>query len=228
MTSSRSAALHLESVGIRLNGQLLFEPVTVSVEPGDVVALMGPSGCGKSSLLAWLCGSLPAAFAAEGHAMLGAQDLADLAPESRQLGILFQDDLLFPHMSVGENLAFALRPGFRRRDRRAKVAAALEEAELAGFADRDPATLSGGQRARVALMRALLAEPRALLLDEPFSRLDAGLRRRVRHFVFDHAKARRLPILLVTHDPEDAEATDCRIVRLAASAPDLAPSEPDE
>ena len=218
MIATPPATLHLESVELRLDGHPLFEPVTVSVEPGDVVALMGPSGCGKSSLLAWLCGSLPAAFAAEGKARLGEQDLGALAPEARRLGILFQDDLLFPHMSVGENLAFALRPDLRRPERRAKVAAALEEAELAGFANRDPATLSGGQRARVALMRALLAEPRALLLDEPFSRLDAGLRRRVRQFVFHHAKARHLPTLLVTHDPEDTEATDCRIVRLNAAA----------
>ena len=220
MTGDRTGPLHLESVGIRLDGHRLFDPVTVSVAPGDIVALMGPSGCGKSSLLAWLCGSLAPAFTAEGQARIGTQDLAGLAPESRRLGILFQDDLLFPHMSVGENLAFALPPRLRRADRRARVAAAREEAELGGFAARDPATLSGGQRARVALMRALLAEPRALLLDEPFSRLDAGLRRRVRQFVFDHAKARRLPILLVTHDPEDTQATDCRIVRLnAADAP---------
>ena len=220
MTGDRTGSLHLDSVGIRLDGHRLFDPVTVSVAPGDIVALMGPSGCGKSSLLAWLCGSLASAFTAEGHARIGTQDLAGLAPECRRLGILFQDDLLFPHMSVGENLAFALPPRLRRSDRRDRVAAALEEAELGGFADRDPATLSGGQRARVALMRALLAEPRALLLDEPFSRLDAGLRRRVRQFVFDHAKARHLPILLVTHDPEDTQATDCRIVRLnAADAP---------
>lgn len=219
MTDERSATLHLEAVGLRLDGHRLFEPVTVSVAPGEIVALMGPSGCGKSSLLAWLCGSLPAVFEVEGHARLGDREIGTLAPENRRLGILFQDDLLFPHMSVGENLAFALPSGLRRADRRAKVAAALEEAELGGFASRDPATLSGGQRARVALMRALLAEPRALLLDEPFSRLDAGLRRRVRHFVFDHAKARRLPILLVTHDPEDAEGTDCRIVRLHAAVP---------
>ena len=93
-----------------------------------------------------------------------------------------------------------------RRERWARVEAALAEADLAGFAGRDPATLSGGQRARVALMRTLLAEPRALLLDEPFGKLDRGLAARVRRFVLDHARAAGLPTLLVTHDPADAEA----------------------
>lgn len=94
---------------------------------------------------------------------------------------MFQDALLFPHLSVGDNLAFGLAADIRgRAARRAAVEAALSRAGLAGFRDRDPATLSGGQRARAALMRALLARPRALLLDEPFSRLDADLRAGIR------------------------------------------------
>ena len=123
--------------------------------------------------------------------------------------------MLFPHLSVGDNLAFALPRAVRPRGaRRARVAAALREADLEGFAERDPATLSGGQRARVALMRTLLAEPRALLLDEPFSKLDLDLRERVRRFVFDHARDLALPTLLVAHDPADAEAAGGRVVRL--------------
>ena len=138
-----------------------------------------------------------------------------LPPERRRLGILFQDDMLFPHLSVGENLAFALPRAVQpRRERRARVAAALREAGLEGFAERDPATLSGGQRARVALMRTLLAEPRALLLDEPFNKLDQDLRERVRRFVFDHARRSALPTLLVTHDPADAEAAGGPVVSL--------------
>jgi putative thiamine transport system ATP-binding protein len=128
---------------------------------------------------------------------------------------LFQDDMLFPHLSVGENLAFALPRSVRpRRARRARIDAALSEAGLEGFAGRDPATLSGGQRARVALMRTLLAQPLALLLDEPFNKLDRDLRQRVRRFVFDHARRSALPTLLVTHDPADAEAAGGGVITL--------------
>jgi putative thiamine transport system ATP-binding protein len=130
-----------------------------------------------------------------------------LPPERRRLGLLFQDDLLFPHLTVGGNLAFAMPPDVRpRAERERRIAAALAEAGLEGFALRDPATLSGGQRARVALLRTLLAEPRALLLDEPFGKLDADLRDAFRRFVFEHARERGLPMVLVTHDSVDADA----------------------
>jgi putative thiamine transport system ATP-binding protein len=101
-----------------------------------------------------------------------------------------------------------------RQARRARIEAALADVDLAGFADRDPATLSGGQRARVALMRMLLSEPRALLLDEPFSRLDAALREQVRALVFGLARERRLPVLMVTHDEADARAAGGDVKRL--------------
>lgn len=120
------------------------------------------------------------------------------------MGLLFQDDLLFPHLSVGQNLAFAL-PGQIRdvKARRQRVEQTLDNIGLAGFHNRDPATLSGGQRARVSLMRTLLAEPQALLLDEPFSKLDAVLRTQFRAFVFEQIERQRIPTLLVTHDPAD-------------------------
>jgi putative thiamine transport system ATP-binding protein len=179
---------------------------------------MGPSGCGKSTLLDFIAGNLQPGIETSGEVRLDGRPLGGLPPERRRIGILFQDDLLFPHLSVGENLMFALPPTILgRAERRARIEAALLEAELAGFADRDPATLSGGQRARVALMRTLLAEPRALLLDEPFSKLDAALRARIRPFVFDHAREAGLPTLLVTHDPADAEAAAGPVVRFPAA-----------
>ena len=205
--------LELDGVTLSLGGAPLLGPLCLSVRPGVVATLMGPSGSGKSSLLALICGTLDPAFTWAGRIRLGGRDIADLPPERRGVGILFQDDLLFPHLSVGDNLAFALPASVRgRRARRARVEAALAEAGLSGFADRDPATLSGGQRARAALMRTLLAEPRALLLDEPFSKLDAALKARFREFVFEHARDLGLPTLLVTHDPADAAETGGPII----------------
>jgi len=175
---------------------------------------MGPSGCGKSSLLSHLCGTLPAIFQTSGKIWLNGRELNEVSPHERKLGILFQDDLLFPHLSVGENLAFALPQKIKRTERGEKIELALEEIELSGMSARDPASLSGGQRARVALMRTLLAEPEALLLDEPFSKLDQELRGRFRNLVFAHAEKKQLPTLLVTHDPIDAEAAGGDILAL--------------
>jgi putative thiamine transport system ATP-binding protein len=211
-----AGALILEGVFIRLGDRLLIPPLACSVAPGEATTVMGPSGCGKSSLLAFICGTLDPAFTAGGRVRLGDVEIADLPPERRRIGILFQDDLLFPHMTVAENLAFGLPAAAAgRRARRARVEAALLEAGLAGFGDRDPSTLSGGQRARVALLRTLLSEPRALLLDEPFGRLDLRLRDRFRRAVLDHARRQGLPTLLVTHDPADAAAAGGPVIEIA-------------
>ena len=210
-------ALHLQAVRIALHGRVLIEPLHASIEPGECLTLMGPSGCGKSTLLNFLAGMLDPVFEASGQVLIGSAAVAALPPERRRFGILFQDDLLFPHLSVGGNLAFALPADLRPRAlRRGRIAAALDEAGLSGFEDRDPATLSGGQRARVALMRTLLAAPRALLLDEPFNKLDAQLRDDFRDFVFAHARAFGLPTLMVTHDEADARAAGGRILQLGS------------
>jgi putative thiamine transport system ATP-binding protein len=209
------AALRLDGVHVGIDGRTLIGPLDLTVAPGECVTLMGRSGCGKSTLLAWLAGTLDPAFDRGGRVRIGETDLTELPPERRRVGMLFQDDLLFPHLSIGGNLAFALPPAVRgRRERRARVEQALAEADLQGFADRDPATLSGGQRARAALMRTLLAEPRALLLDEPFNKLDAQLRDGIRSFVFQHVRERGLPMLLVTHDQADATAAGRRVIRV--------------
>jgi putative thiamine transport system ATP-binding protein len=210
------AGLALREVTVTLEGRPLVERLGIEIARGECVTVMGPSGCGKSTLLSFVAGSLDPAFSATGRVLLDGDDVTFEPPERRRIGILFQDDLLFPHLSVGGNLAFGLAPEVRGREaRRARVEAALAEADLTGFADRDPATLSGGQRARVALMRTLLAGPLALLLDEPFNKLDAQLRDEVRRFVFEHARERELPVLMVTHDEDDARAAGGRVVRLA-------------
>lgn len=207
--------LVLDDVAIALGGKPLVGPLSLDVPPGEVVTVMGPSGSGKSTLLAFVGGFLGHAFAARGRVLVDGTDVTGMPPEKRAVGILFQDDLLFPHLTVGGNLAFGLREAVRdKARRRAIVEEALAQAGLAGFADRDPGTLSGGQRARVALLRTLLAEPRALLLDEPFGKLDAALRQDVRAFVFARARARGLPTLLVTHDAADAQAAGGRVVEV--------------
>lgn len=197
--------LSLRDVTITKGGAPLLS-VSHDIASGEVLTVMGPSGVGKSTLLAFVTGTLAADFTATGRVLLDGHDITDAAPHQRRVGILFQDDLLFPHLSVGANLAFGLLAGGTAAARHDKVQEALREVGLEGFADRDPATLSGGQKARIALMRMLLSEPCALLLDEPFSRLDATLRAQVREMVFDRAKARGLPVLMVTHDADDARA----------------------
>lgn len=218
-TSTHSSlSLSLRDVSISVQGKALFSPLTFDVAPGDIVTVMGPSGCGKSSLLALISGSLDSAFAARGDVWVGGTTILALPPEQRRVGIQFQDDLLFPHLSVAQNLLFALESvrGAKqtRNERRAVVDAALRDASLDQFGDRDPGTLSGGQRARVALIRTLLAKPRVLLLDEPFNKLDAHLRSEFRDYVFAHARDTGLPTLLVTHDAADAEAAGGRVISL--------------
>lgn len=205
-------ALTFDKVRITLAGRDLIS-LDRAIAAGEVLTVMGPSGIGKSTLLAHAAGFLDPAFEACGRVLSGDTDLTGLPPHQRRLGLLFQDPLLFPHMSVGENIAFALPPELHgRAKRRQTVAAALADVDLSGFEARDPATLSGGQKARVALMRVLESQPRALLLDEPFSRLDAALRDQIRQLVFAKARERGLPVLLVTHDRADAEAAGGPVV----------------
>jgi putative thiamine transport system ATP-binding protein len=198
--------LILEQVTVSRAQRPLFAPLTLTVQPGVVLSVLGESGAGKSSLLAHLAGALPPALEARGRVRMGEEVLDGQPPEKRRLGIVFQDDLLFPHLSVGGNLSFGSRLRGGRAARREAIALSLESIGLAGFEARDPATLSGGQRARVALLRVLLSEPRALLLDEPFGQLDALTRAQIRGWVFDEVRRRGLPTLLVTHDREDVTA----------------------
>lgn len=214
-------SLDLTDICIRsAGGASLFAPLTLHVPAGQVATVMGPSGVGKSTLLDGIGGYLSHGFHLTGTVTLEGRDVTALPAEARRIGLMFQDALLFPHLSVGDNLAFGLSRRHKgRAERRAAVEAALEQAGLSGLYDRDPATLSGGQRARAALMRTLLAEPMALLLDEPFSKLDATLRGEMRDFIFAIVKTRAIPALMVTHDPEDATAAGGEVVQLQPMEP---------
>lgn len=213
-----NTGLHVEIDRLGTATQTLVQGMRLQVPAGEILTLMGPSGCGKSSVLAAIAGTLssvseglqPLQFA--GRVQLDGRDLTSLPTHLRGVGLLFQDALLFPHMTVAENLLFAVPDGPKAL-RMARVQQALHEADLQGLGERDPSTLSGGQRARVALMRALLAEPQALLLDEPFSKLDATLRAQLRPWVFAYVRERCIPVVLVTHDREDI-ADPQRVVEL--------------
>ena len=208
-------SLELQQFSVRRAGVALFQPLSLQVACGAVTTLMGPSGVGKSTLLDAIGGHLALGFAVSGRVLVRERDVTAQPAEARRIGVMFQDALLFPHLSVGDNLAFGLPAALRGRAlRRQAVETALAQAGLAGMYARDPATLSGGQRARAALMRALLAEPLVLLLDEPFSKLDAELRGEMRRFLFGHLRARGIAALMVTHDPEDGAEAGGAVVTL--------------
>ena len=195
-------SVHTLSVGEAARQRVLLRDLALECPPGSITTLMGPSGCGKSSLLAAIAGLPLPGLHAEIQVELAGQRVDHLPTSQRRIGLLFQDDLLFAHMSVRDNLLFAVPPG-KPTERAAQADAALEELGFSAMAGRNPLTLSGGQRARVSLMRTLLAKPQALLLDEPFSKLDMALREQFREFVFEHARRLQLPTLLVTHDAAD-------------------------
>jgi putative thiamine transport system ATP-binding protein len=228
MTDTPQDGLHVHIERLGSAHHALVSGLRLAVPPGEILTLMGPSGCGKSSVLAAIAGMLASVseglqpLQLQGSVQLNGRELAHLHTHQRGVGLVFQDALLFPHMTVAENLLFAVPAistngiSLTTAQRQARVQQALQEAELSGMGERDPSTLSGGQRARVALMRALLAEPKALLLDEPFSKLDPALRAQLRPWVFAHVRERRIPVVLVTHDEQDV-ADPQRVVHLRAT-----------
>ena len=183
------------------------------VKGGEILTIMGPSGSGKSSLLNWLTGTLPNGFSANGEVWLNGKSINNLPAHLRHIGVLYQDALLFSHLSVSGNIAFAMPKG-NKKQRLEKIEHALEQVGLKGMANRHPDNLSGGQQARVALLRMLLSEPKAILLDEPFSKLDTQLRVDTRELVFSQIREYKLPAIMVTHDHSDAEAANGKMITL--------------
>ena len=189
------------------------EPVvrdaTFSVGRGETIALLGPSGCGKTTLLRTIAGLTPieaGRIDVAGQCVSGPG--VNMAPERRQVGMVFQDGALFPHLTVGDNVMFGLRGQEGARERMGEV---LGMTGLGALVDRLPGTLSGGQQQRVALARALAPKPRVLLLDEPFSALDAGLRVELRREVRDILHEVGISAILVTHDQDEALSVSDRV-----------------
>ncbi len=191
----------------------LVKGLSFSVPKGHIRLIQGPSGCGKSTLLALISGTPIFNVHWTGKIKLDGIDISALPAHRRAVGLMYQEALLFPHLTVGENLAFGLASSIKGKARHLAVHNALAAASLEGFGERDPASLSGGQAARIALMRALLAEPKALLMDEAFSSLDPSLRRQFGRFVAEQIKLREIPALLVSHDAEDHEFATSSVLR---------------
>ncbi|WP_218353600.1 ATP-binding cassette domain-containing protein [Alteromonas lipotrueiana] len=204
--------LVLEDVAIQLKSQILLQ-VNAVIKPGEIVTLMGPSGVGKSSVLAAIAGLLPETFRLSGKIILNQHNITNMPAHLRHTGLLYQDALLFEHLDVTGNIVFAM-PGKKHRDKKQYARQLLEQVGLGEMAQRPVSTLSGGQASRVSLVRTLASEPAALLLDEPFSKLDSATRHSTRQWVFEKIREAGLPALLVTHDEEDAAATGDKIIKV--------------
>jgi len=205
-------ALEVSHVDVAYDGQLAVRDVSLDLADGQVLAVLGPSGSGKSTLLRAVAGLEPVAA---GSIAWDGRDLASVPTHKRGFALMFQDGQLFAHLSVAGNVGYALR--LRRVDRRtvaARVAELLELVGLGGYGERLPSTLSGGERQRVALARALAVEPRLLLLDEPLSALDAGLRERLVGDLRRILHEAGTTALMVTHDQEEAFAVADRLAVL--------------
>ena len=206
--------LILKDISLNFQNTPLFAPLTLEIGGGDICVLSAPSGAGKSTLLRWVAGIPTEGLTAQGCIWLNGQKIDALAPERRRVGLIFQQPLLFPHLSVADNLGFGLPACVKGESRKVQIEEALAIAGLEEMGGRDPETLSGGQQARIALLRTLLAKPEALLLDEPFSSLDDSRRTQIVSLVQREAQRLNLPVLLVSHDPRDVDAATNSVVEL--------------
>ena len=202
--------LVLDGLSKRYGAATAVDNLSLSIEKGEFLTVLGPSGCGKTTTLQMIAGFVePTA----GTITLDGADLLAIKPAKRGLGIVFQSYALFPHMTVGANVAFGLEMrGVARGERERQVAEALDLVGLSGFADRFPRSLSGGQQQRVALARALVIRPHVLLLDEPLSNLDAKLREDMQVELRQIQRTIGITTILVTHDQAEAMALSDRIV----------------
>lgn len=204
--------LRVERVSVAFGLRRVLDDVSLTVDAGQTVALLGPSGSGKSTLLRVIAGLITPD---SGTVSWGDVDLTDVATHRRNIGMVFQDEQLFAHMSVGANIEFGLKMAkVAAADRRVRVDELLDLVGLNGFAERRVTELSGGEAKRVALARALAPRPRVLLLDEPLTGLDRELHDRLAVEIHDILHATATTAIHVTHDPEEATIVADRTVRL--------------
>ena len=204
--------LKIEHLSSGYDEDVVLKDLSLEVEEGEFLSLLGPSGCGKSTLMKTVAGILPVR---NGRIWLDGVEITNLPVHKRGTVVVFQDMRLFPHKSVAENVAFPLKmQGVAKQERLKTAEKLLEKVQMSGYGNRRPGELSGGQQQRIALARALAAQPKLLLLDEPFSALDENLREDMRHLVLQLQKEFRMTVILVTHDREEALSMSHRVALL--------------
>ena len=198
--------LELINISLKWNSpkeKPFIKNLNLKIKNGNILCLFGKSGVGKSSLINVIAGTSDDNLIFEGKIVLNGKILNDIPIEKRKIGLLLQDGALFPHLTVEQNIYFGMNRKLKSKEKLIVIKDNLKKANMDGFQNRYPHTLSGGQKARIACLRAIMSDPEALLLDEPFSSLDPEHRNTFRNFVISRIKESKIPCLLVTHDEAD-------------------------
>ena len=209
--------LELINISLKWNSpkeKPFIKNLNLKIDNGNILCVFGKSGVGKSSLINVIAGTTEDNLLFEGEIILNGKILNNIAIEKRKIGLLLQDGALFPHLTVEQNIYFGMNRKLKSKEKLNVINENLKNANMEGFQNRYPHTLSGGQKARIACLRAILSEPKALLLDEPFSSLDPEHRNTFRKFVIDKVKESKIPCLLVTHDETDKKISHEKPINL--------------
>ena len=194
--------------------KIFIQDLNLKIKNGEILCIFGASGVGKSSLINIIAGIYEDDLLFEGEIILNGKKLNQIPTEKRKIGLLLQDGTLFPHLTVEQNILFGMDKKLTYKEKSSLISSNLKKSNMRGFEDRYPHTLSGGQKARVACLRAILSGPEALLLDEPFSSLDPDQRNSFREFVVNNIKENKIACLLVTHDENDKIISDSEPLNL--------------
>lgn len=209
--------LELINISLKWNSpkeKPFIKNLNLKINNGNILCVFGKSGVGKSTLINVIAGTTEDNLLFEGEIILNGKILNNIAIEKRKIGLLLQDGALFPHLTVEQNIFFGMNRKLKSKEKLNVINENLKNANMEGFQNRYPHTLSGGQKARIACLRAILSEPKALLLDEPFSSLDPEHRNAFRKFVIDKVKESKIPCLLVTHDETDKKISHEKPINL--------------
>ena len=196
-----------------------IENLNIKVNNGKILTIFGSSGIGKSSLINIIAGVSENNLLFTGEIILNNKKITNILPEKRKIGLLLQDGVLFPHLNVEQNLIFGIKKNLTNKEKYLLINEHLINANMEGFENRYPNTLSGGQKARIACLRAILSEPDALLLDEPFLSIDPKQRDSFRLFVVNQIREKKIPCILVTHDESDKLISDYQPLDLIKFSP---------